>query len=179
MHELSSQLHDLLEKGFIRPSFAPWGAPVTFTEKKDESFRMCVDYRELNKLIVKYKYPLPRINDLFDQLQGFCYFSKIDLRSGYHQLRVQEDDIPKTAFRTHYGHDEFVMMPFRLTNAPAVFMGLTNRVWRPFLDKIRKRNRMPKFSKCEFWVRKVDFLGHVVSQEEIHVDPSKIKAIEN
>ncbi|KAI3524563.1 hypothetical protein L1887_03222 [Cichorium endivia] len=113
-------------------------------------------------------YPLPRIDDLFDQLQGSCYSLKIDLRSGYHQLRVQEDDIPKTAFRTHYGHYEFVVMPFRLTNAPALFMDLMNR-----------RNCMPKFSKCEFLVRKVDFLGHVVSQEGIHVDPSKIKAIEN
>ena len=131
MQELSSQLNELLQKGFIRPSFSPWGAPVLFVKKKDGSFRMCIDYRELNKLTVKNRYPLPRIDDLFDQLQGANYFSKIDLRSGYHQLRVLEGDIPKTAFRTRYGHYEFVVMPFGLTNAPAVFMDLMNRVCRP------------------------------------------------
>ena len=135
MQELSSQLNELLSKGFIRPSFSPWGAPVLFVKKKDGSFRMCIDYRELNKLTVKNRYPLPRIDDLFDQLQGSSYFSKIDLRSGYHQLKVQEEDVHKTAFRTRYGHYEFVVMPFGLTNAPAVFMDLMNRVCRPYLDK--------------------------------------------
>ncbi|GJY52878.1 putative reverse transcriptase domain-containing protein, partial [Tanacetum coccineum] len=120
MQELSNQLKELQEKGFIRPSSSPWGAPVLFVKKKDGSFRMCIDYRELNKLTVKNRYPLPRIDDLFDQLQGSRYFSKIDLRSGYHQLRVREEDIPKTAFRTRYGHFEFTVMPFGLTNAPAV-----------------------------------------------------------
>ena len=110
MQELSSQLNELHQKGFIRPSFSPWGAPVLFVKKKDGSFRMCIDYRELNKLTVKNRYPLPRIDDLFDQLQGANYFSKIDLRSGYHQLRVLEEDIPKTAFRTCYGHYEFVVI---------------------------------------------------------------------
>ncbi|GJV22416.1 putative reverse transcriptase domain-containing protein [Tanacetum coccineum] len=134
MQELSSQLQELQDKGFIRPSHSPWGAPVLFVKKKDGSFRMCIDYRELNKLTVKNRYPLPRIDDLFDQLQGARYFSKIDLRSGYHQLRVHEEDIPKTAFRTRYGHFEFTVMPFGLTNAPAVFMDLMNRIGRQYLD---------------------------------------------
>ncbi|GKA28042.1 putative nucleotidyltransferase, ribonuclease H, partial [Tanacetum coccineum] len=205
MQELSGQLQELQDKGFIRPSHSPWGAPVLFVKKKDGSFRMCIDYRELNKLTVKNRYPLPRIDDLFDQLQGSCYFSKIDLRSGYHQLRVHEDDIPKTAFRTRYGHFEFTVMPFGLTNAPAVFMDLMNRVCKPYLDKfvivfiddiliysktkedhevhlrlvlelLRKEKLYAKFSKCEFWLQ-VHFLGHVVNQSGIHVDPSKIEAI--
>ncbi|GJX70713.1 putative reverse transcriptase domain-containing protein [Tanacetum coccineum] len=127
LEELSGQLKELQDKGFIRPSSSPWGAPVLFVKKKDGSFRMCIDYRELNKLTVKNRYPLPRIDDLFDQLQGSQFFSKIDLRSGYHQLRVHEDDIPKTAFRTRYGHFEFTVMPFGLTNAPTMFMDLMNR----------------------------------------------------
>ncbi|GJU16547.1 putative nucleotidyltransferase, ribonuclease H [Tanacetum coccineum] len=208
MQELSGQLQELQDKGFIRPSHSPWGAPVLFVKKKDGSFRMCIDYRELNKLTVKNRYPLPRIDDLFDQLQGSCYFSKIDLRSGYHQLRVHEDDIPKTAFRTRYGHFEFTVMPFGLTNAPAVFMDLMNRVCKPYLDKfvivfiddiliysktkedhevhlrlvlelLRKEKLYAKFSKCEFWLQEVHFLGHVVNQSGIHVDPSKIEAVKN
>ncbi|GJU52679.1 putative reverse transcriptase domain-containing protein [Tanacetum coccineum] len=127
MQELSTQLQELSDRGFIRPSSSPWGAPVLFVKKKDGSFRMCIDYRELNKLTVKNRYPLSRIDDLFDQLQGSRVYSKIDLRSGYHQLRVREEDIPKTAFRTRYGHYEFQVMPFGLTNAPAVFMDLMNR----------------------------------------------------
>ncbi|GKC87344.1 putative reverse transcriptase domain-containing protein [Tanacetum coccineum] len=118
MEELSSQLKELQDKGFIRLSSSPWGAQVLFVKKKDGSFRMCIDYRELNKLTIKNRYPLPRIGDLFDQLQGSQYFSKIDLRSGYHQLRVHEDDIPKNAIRTRYGHFEFTVMPFGLINAP-------------------------------------------------------------
>ncbi|GKA56180.1 putative reverse transcriptase domain-containing protein, partial [Tanacetum coccineum] len=127
MQELSTQLQELSDRGFIRPSSSPWGAPVLFVKKKDGSFRMCIDYRELNKLTVKNRYPLPRIDDLFDQLQGSRVYSKIDMRYGYHQLRVREEDIPKTTFRTHYGHYEFQVMPFGLTNAPAVFMDLMNR----------------------------------------------------
>ncbi|GJW31197.1 putative reverse transcriptase domain-containing protein [Tanacetum coccineum] len=135
MKELSEQLKELSDKGFIRPSSSPWGAPVLFVKKKDGSFRMCIDYRELNKLTVKNRYPLPRIDDLFDQLQGSSVYSKIDLRSGYHQLRVREEDILKTAFRTRYGHYEFRVMSFGLTNAPAVFMDLMNRVYKSYLDK--------------------------------------------
>ncbi|GJV14351.1 putative reverse transcriptase domain-containing protein [Tanacetum coccineum] len=135
MKELSEQLQELSDKGFIRPSSSPWGAPVLFVKKKDGSFRMCIDYRELNKLTVKNRYPLPRIDDLFDQLQGSSVYSKIDLRSGYHQLRVREQDIPKTAFRTRYGQYEFHVMPFGLTNAPTIFMDLMNRVCKPYLDK--------------------------------------------
>ncbi|GJW65631.1 putative reverse transcriptase domain-containing protein [Tanacetum coccineum] len=129
------ELKELQEKGFIRPSYSPWGAPVLFVKKKDGSMRMCIDYRELNKLTIKNCYPLPRIDDLFDQLQGACYFSKIELRSGYHQLRVREEDMPKTAFRTRYGHFEFTVKPFGLMNAPAIFMDLMNHVCKPYLDK--------------------------------------------
>ncbi|GJW18602.1 putative reverse transcriptase domain-containing protein [Tanacetum coccineum] len=208
LEELSGQLKELQYKGFIRPSLSPWGAPVLFVKKKDGSFRMCIDYRELNKLTVKNRYPLPRIDDLFDQLQGSQFFSKIDLRSGYHQLRVHEDDIPKTAFRTRYGHFEFTVMPFGLTNAPAIFMDLMNRVCRPYLDKfvivfidniliysktqeehvehlrlvlglLKKEKLYAKFSKCEFWLREVQFLGHVINGNGIHVDPSKIEAVKN
>ncbi|GJT43198.1 putative nucleotidyltransferase, ribonuclease H [Tanacetum coccineum] len=208
MQELSEQLQELQDKGFIRPSHSPWGAPVLFVKKKDGSFRMCIDYRELNKLTIKNRYPLPRIDDLFDQLQGARYFSKIDLRSGYHQLRVHDDDISKTAFRTRYGHFEFTVMPFGLTNAPAVFMDLMNRVCKPYLDKfvivfiddiliysktkedhenhlrlmldlLRKEKLYAKFSKCEFWLQEVHFLGHVVNHDGIHVDPSKIEAVKS
>ncbi|GJU73208.1 putative reverse transcriptase domain-containing protein [Tanacetum coccineum] len=135
MKELSKELQELLEKGFIRPSSSSWGAPVLFMKKKDGSFRICIDYRELNKLMIKNRYPLPRIDDLFDQLQGSSVYSKIDLRSGYHQLRIREEDIPITAFRTRYGHYEFQVMPFGLTNAPAVFIDLMNRACKPYLDK--------------------------------------------
>ncbi|KAI3698239.1 hypothetical protein L6452_31352 [Arctium lappa] len=208
MKEMMSQLQELLEKGFVRPSSSPWGAPVLFVKKKDGTMRMCIDYMELNKVTVKNKYPLPRIDDLFDQLQGASCFSKIDLRSGYHQVKVKEEDIPKTAFRTRYGHYEFLVMPFGLTNAPAVFMDLMNRVCRPFLDKffivfiddiliyskdevdharhlrdvleiLRKEKLYAKFSKCEFWLKEVQFLGHVVSKDGVMVDPAKIEAVMN
>ncbi|GJT52299.1 putative reverse transcriptase domain-containing protein [Tanacetum coccineum] len=135
MKELSDQLQELFDKGFIRPSSSPSGAPVLFVKKKDGSFRVCIDYRELNKLTAKNRYLLPRIDDLFNQLQGSSVYSKIDIRSGYHQLRVHEEDIPKTTFRTRYGHYEFQFMPFGFTNAPAVFMDLMNRMCKPYLDK--------------------------------------------
>ncbi|GJU27427.1 putative reverse transcriptase domain-containing protein [Tanacetum coccineum] len=208
MKELSKQLQELSKKGFIRPSSSPWGAPVLFVKKKDGSFRMCIDYRELNKLTIKNRYPLPRIDDLFDQLQGSSVYSKIDLRSGYHQLRIREEDIPITAFRTRYGHYEFQVMPFGLTNAPAVFMDLMNRVCKPHLDNfvivfiddiliysknkeehgkhlksilnlLKSEKLYAKFLKCDFWLDSVQFLGHVIDSSGVHVDPAKIEAIKN
>ncbi|GKC95156.1 putative reverse transcriptase domain-containing protein [Tanacetum coccineum] len=185
MKELSDQLKELFDKGFIRPSSSPWGAPVLFVKKKDGSFRMCIDYRELNKLTVKNRYPLPRIDDLFDQLQGSSIYSKIDLRLGYHQLRVREEDIPKTAFRTRYGHYEFQVMSFSLTNAPAVFMDLMNRVCKPYLDKfvivfidnilIYSKNKQEHAEHLKLileLLKKEQFQG-------IHVDPGKIESVKD
>ncbi|KAL0555962.1 hypothetical protein IC582_004465 [Cucumis melo] len=134
LKELKVQLHELLDKGFIRPSVSHWGAPMLFVKKKDGLMCLCIDYRELNKVTVKNRYPLSRIDDLFDQLQEATVFFKINLRSGYHQLRIRDNDIPKTAFRSRYGHYEFIVMSFGLTNAPAVFMDLMNMVFKDFLD---------------------------------------------
>ncbi|XP_021721470.1 uncharacterized protein LOC110689028 [Chenopodium quinoa] len=188
------------------PDVFPDEIPVLFVKKKDGILRLCIDYRELNNVTVKNKYPLPRIDGFFDQLKGAGIFSKIDLRSGYHYLRIAEKDIAKSAFRTRYGHYEFIVMPFGLTNAPAVFMDLTNRIFRPYLDKfvvvfiddiliysknreehenhlrkvlsiLREHQLYAKLSKCEFWLEKVAFLGHVISREGISVDPSKINAV--
>ena len=204
--ELRKQLQELLDKGFIRPSVSPWGAPVLFVKKKDGSLRLCIDYRKLNQVTVKNRYPLPRIDDLFDQLQGASVFSKIDLRSGYHQLRIKEEDTSKSAFRTRYGHYEFLVLPFGLTNAPAAFMDLMNRVFRPYLDNfvvvfiddvliysqdevshrehlrivletLRTHKLYAKFSKCDFWLKEVQFLGHVISGDGIAVDPAKVQAV--
>jgi hypothetical protein len=126
LKELQMQLEELMKKGYIHPSVSPWGAPILFVKKKDGTLRLCIDFRQLNKATMKKKYPLPRIDDLFDQLRGEKIFSKIDLRSGYHQVRIKEEDISKTSFRTRYGHYEFVVVPFGLTNAPTVFMCLMN-----------------------------------------------------
>ena len=134
LQELRVQLQELLDKGFIRPSTSPWGAPVLFAKKKDKTLRLCIDYIQLNRVTIKNQYPLPRIDDLFDQLRGARVYSKIDLRTSYHQLRVRETDIHKTAFRTCYGHFEFTVMPFGLTNAPVAFMDLMHRVFQPYLD---------------------------------------------
>nr|GEX32157.1 putative reverse transcriptase domain-containing protein [Tanacetum cinerariifolium] len=184
MKELAKQFQELSDKGFIRPSSSPWGAPVLFVKKKDGSFRMCIDYRQLNKLTIKNRYLLPRIDDLFDQLQGSSVYSKIDLRSGYHQIRVREKDIPITAFRTCYGHYEFQVMLFGLTNAPAVFMDLMNREeheehLRIILELLQKEKLYAKFSKCEFWLDSVKFLGYVINSQGVHVDPVKVEAIKS
>lgn len=208
LRELKIQLQDLVDKGFIRPSTSPWGAPVLFVKKKDGSLRLCIDYRALNRVTVKNKYPLPRIGELFDQLKGARIFSKIDLRSGYHQMKVRAEDIPKTTFHSRYGHYEFLVMPFGLTNAPAAFMDLMNRVFKPYLDQfvivfiddilvyssseedhrehlgivletLRRERLYAKFSKCDFWMKKVAFLGHVISGDGVSVDPAKIEAIKN
>ena len=206
--ELKKQIQELEEKGYIRPSTSPWGAPVLFVKKRDGSMRMCVDYRALNAATIKNKYPLPRINDLFEQLEGACVFSKIDLRSGYHQLKIRPQDVPKTAFITRYGLYEFLVMSFGLTNAPAYFMNLMNSVFMDCLDKfvvvfiddvliysrseeeheihlrmvlqrLRAHQLYAKFSKCEFWLNQVDFLGHVISAEGVSMDPIKVEAVLN
>jgi hypothetical protein len=208
LKELKDQLQELLDKGFIRPSVSPWVAPILFVKKKDGLMRLCIDYRELNKVTIKNRYPLPRIDDLFDQLQGSQVFSKIDLCSSYNQLKVQEKDVQKTAFRTRYGHYEFLVMPFGLTNAPAAFMDMMNQIFREFVDRcvvvfiddiliysksweeheehlrtvlsvLRKHQLFAKFKKCEFWLDKVTILGHVVTKEGIAVDPGKVEAVVN
>lgn len=135
LRELKDQLEELLTKHFIRPSVSPWGAQVLLVKKKDGSMRLCIDYRQLNKVTIKNKYSLPKIDDLLDQLKGACVFLKIDLRSGYHQIRVKNSDVPKTAFRTRYGHYEFLVMPFSVTNDPAIFMDYMNRIFQPYLDR--------------------------------------------
>ena len=137
MLEMKMQLQELLEKKYIGPSVSPWGAPVLFVKKKDGTLRLCIDYRQLNKVTVKNKYPLPRIDDLFDQMRGAKVFSKIDLRFGYHHVRIKDENIHKTAFRTMYGHYEFVVVPFGLTNALATFMCLINSVFSRYLDHVK------------------------------------------
>jgi hypothetical protein len=206
--ELKKQLAELQAKGFIRPSSSPWGAPVLFVEKKDGTQQMCVDYHSLNDVTIKKKYHLPRIEYLFDQIKGASVFSKIDLRSRYHQLRIQELDIPKTAFHTRYGLYEYTVMSFRLTNAPAYFMYLMNKVLleysdkfvvifindilvyskieeeheehlRMVLEKLRANQLYAKFSKCESWLTQVAFLGHVIFVGEVSVDPGKVRDVLN
>ncbi|GAU45204.1 hypothetical protein TSUD_139090 [Trifolium subterraneum] len=247
LNELKKRLEELLEKKFIRPSVSPWGAPVLLVKKKEGSMRLCIDYRQLNKATIKNKYPLPRIDDLMDQLVGACVFSKIDLRSGYHQIRVKMEDVPKTAFRTRiddlmdqlvgacvfskidlrsgyhqirvkmedvpktafrtrYGHHEYTVMPFGVMNAPGVFMEYMNRIFHSFLGKfvvvfiddilvyskseeehkenlrivlqlLKDKKLYAKLSKCEFWLKEVSFLGHVISSGDIAVDPAKVDAV--
>ena len=133
--ELKSQIEELLGKQFIRPNTSPWGAPVLLVKKKDGSSRLCVDYMYLNKMTIKNKYPLPQIDDLMDQLHGASVFSKIDLRSGYHQILVKVNDVQKMTFRSRYGHYEYVVMSFGVTNVPTMFIDYMNKIFRPFLDK--------------------------------------------
>jgi len=206
--ELKTQLQELLQKDFIQPSSSPWGCPALFVKKKDQTLKLCVDYRPLNEVTIKNKYPLPRIDLLFDQLAGAKVFSKIDLRSGYHQIKIRPEDVPKTAFTTHYGLYEYLVMSFGLTNAPAHFMYLMNSVFMPELDKfvvvfiddiliysktkkehaehlrivltrLMEHRLYAKFSKCEFWLDKVYFLGHVLSAEGVVVDPGKVEDVLN
>ena len=206
LKELKTQLQELLDKRFVRPSVSPWGVPVLFVKKKDGTLWMCIDYRQINKVTVKKKYSLSGIEDLFDLLKGTSVFSKIDQQSRYYQLRVKDVDVPKTAFRTRYGHYEFLVMPFGLTNAPATFMDLMNRVFHPYLDQfvvvfiddilvyskdaqdhehhlkivlriLKEKQLFAKLSNCDFFLKEVSFLGHIVSAEGIRVDLAKIEAI--
>jgi hypothetical protein len=207
LKELQMQIEELLKKGCIFPSLSPWGAPILFVKKKDCALRLCINFRLLNKVTMKNKYPLPRIDDLFDQLRGARIFSKIDLRSRYHHVRIKEEDISKIAFRTRYGHYEFTVVPFGLSNALVVFMCLMNGVFIDYLDKffivclddiliyskseeehkqhlrmvlqvLRERQLNAKLRKCSFYQRQIHYLGHIISEEGIVVDPMKIKSIE-
>ena len=206
LQEMRRQMAGLIEKGHIRPSKSPWGAPVLFTPKKDGGLRMCVDYRALNKQTIKNSYPLPRIDEIFDRLRGAKYFSKIDLRSGYHQIRLDEESIPMTAFRTRYGLFEYLVVPFGLTNAPATFMSMMNNVLHEFIDqfvmcylddilifsrtlqehiehlrkvleKLREHKLYAKLSKCEFAKNSVEYLGHIVTPDGTHLEGEKTRSI--
>jgi hypothetical protein len=208
LDELKKQIDELSEKGYIRPSTSPWAAPILFVEKKDGTRRMCIDYRALNEVTIKNKYPLPRIEYLFNQLRGASMFSKIDLRLGYHQLRIQPSDIPKTTFITKYGLYELTVMSFGLTNAPAFFMNLMNSVFMDYLNKfvvvfiddiliysqseeehvdhlkmvlqrLREHQLYAKLSKCEFWINEVLFLGHIINKDGLAVDLKKVADILN
>jgi hypothetical protein len=206
--ELKTQLEDLINRGFITPSTSPYAAPVLFVPKKDGTSRMVIDYRLLNAITIKNRYPLPRIDELMDRLQGAKVFSKIDLASGYHQIKVAEADQHKTAFRTRFGHYEFKVLPFGLTSAPATFMRLMNDTLMPYLDQfvivylddiciysktpqehldhvrkvltlLRQEKLIGKLSKCEFGISSMDFLGHIVSDQGIATDPEKIKSVQS
>lgn len=206
--DMERQVTELLEMGFIKPSSSPYGAPVIFVTKKDGTLRMCVDYRALNKVTVKNKYPMPRIDDLLDKLQGAKVFSSLDLQSGYHQIRIDEEDEYKTAFRTPMGHFQFRVLPFGLTNAPATFQTLMNKLFKPFINKfvqvylddimiyskneeehkvhleqvlevLREAKLYVKMSKCTFAAKEVGFLGHIVSTTGIRADPKKVQALKD
>jgi hypothetical protein len=206
LNKLQMQLEELLKKGYIHPSVSPWDAPLFFVRKKYGTLRFFIDFRQLNKVIVKNKYPLLRIDDLFDQLKDANIFSKIDLRSRYHQVRIKEEYINNTSFRRKYGHYEFTVVPFGLSNAPVVLMCLMNGVFREYLDKfvivfldditiyykleedhenhfrmvlqvLREHKLYAKLSKCSFYKKQIHYLGHIISKDGILVDPEKIEAI--
>ncbi|KAL0391033.1 UNVERIFIED_CONTAM: RNA-directed DNA polymerase [Sesamum calycinum] len=172
--ELRKQLKEMLESGIIKPAKSPYGAPVLFQKKADGSLRMCCDYRALNKITVKNKYPIPLVADCFDRLSRAKYFTKIDLRSGYWQVRIKEGDEAKTTVVTRYGAFEFLVMPFGLTNAPATFSTMMNQV----LTRLREHELYAKVSKCSFAQETISFLGHIVERGRIRMDPKKVQAIE-
>jgi hypothetical protein len=205
--ELQMQLEEIMNKGYIHPSVSPWVAPVLFVKKKDGTLKLCIDFRQRNKVTLKNKFHFPRMDDLFDQLKDAKIFSKIDLKSGYHQVRIKEEDINKITFGKRYGHYEFTVVPFGLINALVVFMCLMNAIFRNYLDKfvivfldgimiyykseeeheqhlrmvlqvLREHQLYSKLSKCSFYQRQMLYLGHIISEEGIAVNPENIKAIE-
>ena len=203
--EIMSQVNELLQKGLVQPSSSPFCSPVLLVQKKDGSFRMCVDYRALNKSTIKNRFPVPRIEDIFDKLQGSSYYSRIDLKSGYHQIKIVPEDIHKTAFRTTFGLYEFLVMPFGLTNAPATFNRMMDRIFRPYrsftgvffddiivfsktleehkehlkkvFEELHNNKLYVNGKKSEFFLQEIRYLGHIISKEGIKMDPEKLQVI--
>jgi hypothetical protein len=206
LEEVKRQVEDLLRKGMIRPSSSPWAAPILFVGKKDGSLRMVIDYRGLNAQTVKNRYPLPRIDDLIDSLGGSTVYSSIDLQQGYNQIRIRAEDIPQTAFRTPLGHYEYVVLPFGLTNAPATFQAVMNRILEPFIGRfvvvylddilihsqsreehvrhleqvfevLRRERFHAKASKCHWAQTELEYLGHIINTAGVRPDPKKVRVV--